>query len=200
MVTKNNKKVRLIHQPVNKLVLSAMMVAIGVVLPFFTGQVQQIGNMLLPMHLPVFLCGLICGWQYGAAVGFVLPLFRWCMFGMPILYPNAIAMSMELAAYGLFAGLIYSCMKEQHVLSIYATMLPAMLLGRGMWGVAQICLLGLADKSFTWQMFISGAFLNAVPGIILQLVIVPGIMSVLHITGMYKFRKQATDEYDESNN
>lgn len=200
MVTKNNKKVRLIHQPVNKLVLSAMMVAIGVVLPFFTGQVQQIGNMLLPMHLPVFLCGLICGWQYGAAVGFVLPLFRWCMFGMPILYPNAIAMALELAAYGLIAGLIYSCMKKQGVLSMYAAMLPAMLLGRAVWGVAQMFLLGFADHAFTWQMFIAGAFLNAVPGIILQLVIVPGIMSVLHITGIYRFKKQAMDKNDESNN
>lgn len=70
------------------LVLSAMFMAIGLVLPFFTGQIPQIGSMLLPMHLPVLLCGLICGWQYGGVVGFVLPLLRYVMFGMPPHLPH----------------------------------------------------------------------------------------------------------------
>ena len=52
------------NKPVVKLTLSAMFLAIGLVLPFFTGQIPQIGNMLLPMHIPVLLCGLICGWQW----------------------------------------------------------------------------------------------------------------------------------------
>lgn len=81
-----------------------MFVAIGVVLPFFTGQIPQIGNMLLPMHIPVLLCGLICGWQYGGMVGFILPLLRTMLFGMPVLYPTGIAMAFELAAYGLVIG------------------------------------------------------------------------------------------------
>ena len=61
---------------VKNLALSAMFIAIGQVLPFFTGQIPQIGNMLLPMHIPVLLCGLICGWKYGALVGFTTPLLR----------------------------------------------------------------------------------------------------------------------------
>ena len=61
---------------IKNMTLSAMFMAIGIVLPFFTGQIPRIGNMLLPMHIPVFLCGLICGWQYGAVVGFLLPLLR----------------------------------------------------------------------------------------------------------------------------
>ena len=89
-----------------KITLSAMFIAIGIVLPFFTGQIRQIGSMLLPMHLPVFLCGLICGWQYGAAAGFILPLLRSFLFGMPPMYPMAAAMSFELATYGLVAGLM----------------------------------------------------------------------------------------------
>ena len=56
---------------IKNLTLAAMFLAIGLVLPFLTGQIPRIGNMLLPMHIPVFLCGLICGWQYGGAVGFV---------------------------------------------------------------------------------------------------------------------------------
>ncbi len=59
------------------LTLAAMFMAIGIVLPFFTGQIPQIGKMLLPMHIPVLLCGLICGWQYGLIVGFVMPFLRY---------------------------------------------------------------------------------------------------------------------------
>ena len=70
-----------------KLTLSAMFLAIGIILPFFTGQVPQIGNMLLPMHFPVFLCGMICGAPYGLAIGFILPIFRSFLFGMPMMYP-----------------------------------------------------------------------------------------------------------------
>ena len=74
-------------QTTRNFVLAAMFMALGLVLPFLTGQIQQIGNMLLPMHLPVLVCGLICGWQYGAVVGFVLPLLRFALFGMPPIYP-----------------------------------------------------------------------------------------------------------------
>ena len=52
-------------QRIYDLILAALCMALGIVLPFFTGQIPQIGGMLLPMHLPVLLCGLLCGWQYG---------------------------------------------------------------------------------------------------------------------------------------
>ena len=72
------------RQQIYNLVLAAMFLAIGIVLPFFTGQIPQIGRMLLPMHLPVLLCGLICGWQYGGTAGFVLPILRYFMFGISV--------------------------------------------------------------------------------------------------------------------
>ena len=68
------------NQSLRNLLLAAMFLAIGLVLPFFTGQIKEIGNMLLPMHLPVFLCALICGWQYGTAVGFIMPILRFALF------------------------------------------------------------------------------------------------------------------------
>ena len=71
----------ILNQSVKNLTLSAMFLAIGLVLPFLTGQIPEIGSLLLPMHIPVFLCGLICGWQYGAVVGFILPLLRNLLFG-----------------------------------------------------------------------------------------------------------------------
>ena len=167
-----------------------MFIAIGIILPFFTGQIQQIGNMLLPMHLPVFLCGLICGWQYGAAAGFVLPIIRSLIFIMPPLYPTAAAMAFELCFYGLIAGLIYNSVKDQNIITLYISLISAMVGGRAVWGISQMVLLGIDGKAFTWQMFAAGAFLNAIPGIILQLIFIPAVMTALHMTGVLKFRNK----------
>lgn len=167
-----------------KLTLSAMFIAIGMVLPFLTGQIQQIGNMLLPMHLPVFLCGLICGAPYGLVTGLLLPVLRSVIFGMPMMYPAAIAMAFELAAYGLVAGYLYHHAKVQNLQSLYCSLIAAMVTGRLVWGVAEIVLLGLGSNGFTWQMFLAGALLNAIPGIILQLILIPVIMVSLQKAGV----------------
>lgn len=172
-----------------KLTLAAMFVAIGLVLPFLTGQIPQIGNMLLPMHIPVFLCGLICGWKYGATVGFILPLMRSLIFTMPPMYPVAIAMAFELLAYGLIVGLLYSRSRWQCVIALYRSMIIAMFCGRFVWAVAQIVLLGIRGNGFTWQMFMSGAVLNAIPGIVVQLTLIPAIMVALNRTGLVRFQR-----------
>ncbi len=176
------------HKHLNNLVLSAMFIAIGLVLPLLTGQIKQIGNMLLPMHIPVILCGLICGWQYGLAVGFILPFLRSTIFGMPAMYPNAVAMAFELATYGFIVGLLYGRSKNQNVLTIYKCLIIAMLAGRVVWGVVEVLLLGIGG-AFTYEMFIAGAFLNSVPGIILQLVFIPALMVALDRAKIVKFKK-----------
>ena len=173
-----------------KLTLSAMFLALGMVLPFLTGQIQQIGNMLLPMHIPVFLCGLICGWQYGEVVGFLLPLLRSVTFGMPPLYPVAIAMAFELATYGFASGFLYGRSKWKCVRALYRSLIVAMLTGRAIWGLAEVILLGLGGTVFTWKMFLSGAILNSILGIIIQLTLIPAIMIVLNKTGLVHFGKQ----------
>ncbi len=171
------------------LTLSAMFVAIGLVLPMITGNIPQIGSMLLPMHIPVFLCGLICGWQYGLAVGAILPLMRSFLFGMPPLYPVAIAMTFELATYGFVAGFLYNRSKWQCVIALYRSMLIAMLAGRIVWGAAEVVLLGVSGSTFTWQAFMAGAILNAIPGIIIQLTLIPALMVALNKTGLVKFKR-----------
>ena len=171
------------------LTLAALFLALGLLLPFVTGQIPQIGNMLLPMHLPVFLCGLICGWQYGGLVGFVLPLLRSAMFGMPPIFPTATAMAFELMTYGLVAGLLYSLSKWQCIRALYRCLVIAMLAGRVVWGVVQIIQLGVTGGGFTWQMFMAGAFLNAVPGIVVQLILIPVVMLSLNRTGLVPFRR-----------
>ena len=164
---------------IKNMVLAAMFLAIGLVLPFLTGQIQQLGNMLLPMHLPVFLCGLICSWKYGFAIGFIMPILRSVIFHRPEMYPNAVAMAFELAAYGLVVGYIYGKSKYKCIKALYKSILAAMIAGRIVWGLAEVVLLGVSGSAFTATAFISGAFFNAIPGIILQLVLIPVIMVAL---------------------
>jgi len=95
------------RKAIQNLTISAMLFAMALVLPFFTGQIPQIGSMLLPMHIPVFLCGLLCGRKYGAMVGLMVPVVRSFLFGMPPMFPTAAAMAFELATYGAVAGYVY---------------------------------------------------------------------------------------------
>lgn len=175
---------------IKKLVLGAMFLAIGIILPFFTGQIPQIGRMLLPMHIPVFLCGLICGWRYGFAVGFILPLMRSMLFFMPPLFPDAAAMAFELGAYGFFCGFFYQKSRWHCIKSLYRCLIFSMLLGRAVWGTAMLIFLGLGAEGFTAGAFFAGAFANAVPGIILQLIIIPLVMLALDKTHLVPFRKK----------
>ena len=167
------------NKALKDLVLTAMFLAIGLVLPFLTGQIPEIGSMLLPMHIPVFLCCFICSWQYGMALGFILPLMRSMIFHMPQMYPTAIAMAFELAAYGLVAGYLYNKSKYKCTKALYKSMIISMLAGRVVWGVAQVILLGISGGAFTFSAFIAGAFAKAVPGIIIQLILIPAIMVAL---------------------
>lgn len=164
---------------VKKLAVTAMLFAVGMVLPFFIGQIPAIGKMLLPMHIPVLLCGFIVGWQYGALIGFLLPIVRGLVFGMPPLYPNAVAMAFEMAAYGFVSGYLYSHARWQCTKMLYISLVTAMLAGRLVWAFAEAILLGIGGNTFTWEMFAAGAFLNAIPGIIVQLVLIPLIMVAL---------------------
>lgn len=162
-----------------KLVVAAMFFAIGLVLPFVTGQMPQIGKMLLPMHLPVFLCSLIVGWPYGLAIGFLLPLVRCPLFGMPAFFPTAVEMAFELAAYGFFAGFIYKKLLDAKVnktVSLFAALISSMVLGRIVFLVVRIVIFKLSGSAFDFNVFLADAVLNAIPGIIMQIVLIPTIM------------------------
>ena len=174
---------------INRLTLTALFLALGLVLPFLTGQIPQIGNMLLPMHFPVFLCALICGWQYGFGLGLLLPLLRSFIFGMPYLYPTAIAMAFELAAYGLIAGLIYGYLRPQNIKTLYISLVASMIGGRIIWGIVQTLLMGLGGHAFGFAAFMTSAVFNAVPGIIAQLILIPLIMMALDKTKRIPFMK-----------
>lgn len=161
-----------------KLVYSAALLAIGMVLPFLTGQIPEIGSKLSPLHLPVLVCGFLCGWQYGMAVGFILPLLRSLIFTMPPLVPAAVTMAFEMAVYGAVTGIVYQIFNGRRG-GIYIALITAMICGRLVWGLVSVPLYGVAGKAFSWQMFLAGGFINAVPAIILQIILVPAIIMAL---------------------
>ena len=160
-----------------KLLLSAMFIAIGIVLPFVTGQIRSIGNMLLPMHIPVILCGFILGWKYGIAVGFILPLLRSLLFSMPVMFPNAVGMAFELATYGGLVGFLYFKTKDKGIKGIYFSLITSMIAGRIVWGFVRALLTGF--NGFSFQVFLANGFTSAIPGIILQLIAIPIIIIAL---------------------
>jgi len=159
---------------IRNLVLSALLLAVGFVLPFLTGQIPEVGSMLLPLHLPALICGFVCGWPWGLAVGAVLPLMRSFLMGMPPMIPTALCMAFEMAAYGAAAGILY---KKCHM---YVSLLGAMIIGRLVWGVVSWAVYGLLmETPFSLAMFWAGGYVNAWPGIVLQLIAVPLIVKAL---------------------
>lgn len=164
--------------PMRQLVLAALFLALAFVLPLLTGQVPKVGNMLCPMHFPVLLCGFVLGGPWGLAVGFAAPLLRSVLFGMPPMFPIAVSMAFELAAYGLVSGVLWHKVKHT-VPMMYASLVTAMVAGRLVWGAVRFVLAGLTGSSFPFSAFLSGALLTAVPGIVAQLVLIPLILIAL---------------------
>ena len=166
---------------VNNLVTAALFLCIGLVLPFFTGG-QLFGAMLLPMHLPVLLCGIILGPKYGALVGLLLPITRFLMIGHPPLFPVAVSMTFELAAYGAIIGLLYIKLPKT-IPYLYAALIGAMLAGRVVWGATMTVISGVSDVPFSFAMFMGGAFANAWSGIALQILVIPALIIALKKAG-----------------
>lgn len=160
---------------IQNLTLAALCLALCLVLPFLTGQLQQLGNALCPMHIPVLLCGFLCGPWWAAAVGFCAPFLRFALFGMPQVFPTGAAMSLELLTYGALCGLLYRALPRR-TLHIYTALIAAMLGGRIVWGIAQVVFSGITGSTFTWTAFLAGAFTNAIPGIIVHIALIPVIV------------------------
>jgi len=159
---------------IKDLTVSGVCLALALLLPFLTGQIPTIGAMLSPMHIPILLCAFFVNWKWACAVGFIAPLLRFAIFSMPPM-PFGIAMAFELATYGLVTSLLYNFLPKKRW-SIYASLISAMVIGRVVWGAARMVIAGVTANPFTWQMFIGGALLEAIPGIIIQLVLIPIIV------------------------
>ncbi len=168
---------------IRRLTYAALYLAIAMVLPFITGQIPEIGSALCPMHIPALLCGFMCGWPWGMAVGFIAPLLRSVVFGIPVLFPGAVAMAFELAVYGGLAGFLRRRLPRKKGFT-WAVLILSMIAGRIVWGAVRVVLAGLSGSSFTWALFLAGAVTNAVPGIILQLVLIPVLVIAMESAGL----------------
>jgi thiamine transporter ThiT len=177
------RKIEMISLQIRRLTYAALYLALAMVLPFVTGQIPEIGSALCPMHIPALLCGFMCGWPWGLAVGFIAPLLRSVLFGMPALFPGAVAMAFELAVYGGMAGFLRRKLPRRKGM-LYAVLLISMIAGRLVWGAVRVILAGLSGSSFTWALFLAGAVTNAVPGIILQLVLIPVLVAAMERAGL----------------
>ena len=162
-----------------KLVMAALLLALCWLLPLLTGQLQTLGQMLLPMHLPVMIGGFVLGSFWGLVIGFLGPLTRSLIFGMPVMYPMAVGMAFELAAYGFFCGVLHKAFRKTKYLRSYGALIISMILGRLVWAIARLVMLGIVQTPFTWKIFITTEFVNAWPGMLLQLLIVPPVVNAL---------------------
>ena len=163
---------------VKTLVLAALFLALALVLPFLTGQIPEIGSMLCPMHIPALLCGFFCGWPWGLAVGLIAPVFRSMLFGMPPMFPAAVCMSVELATYGAVSGLLYGKLPRTKS-AVCLSLLAAMVSGRLVWGLARFICAGLDASAFGLAAFWAGAVTTAIPGILVQILLIPVLVITL---------------------
>ena len=165
---------------VKKSIITAACIALCVVLPMaFHALGPAGGHALLPMHIPVLLCGLICGWAFGLLAGIAGPLLSSLFTGMPgpAMLPS---MMVELAAYGLAAGLLmYFIRTKKCYIDLYISLIAAMILGRALAGLTRAFIFTNAEEPFTIALWIAGYFVNSLPGIILQLMMIPSIVIAL---------------------
>lgn len=169
-----------------KWIFSSVCLALCFILPFFTGQIPEIGRMLLPMHLPVLLCGIVCGAPFGILVGFIAPLLRSVLLGAPPLFPAAVAMSLELAMYGFASGYLYSKLKKVKY-GVFITLLISMIMGRIIWSLAMWVFSISFGINFSFTMIWTVCVATAIPGIVIQFIVIPIIVMAL---------KKASPSYD----
>ena len=163
--------------PVKKLVFTAVCAALCLVLPMAFHTVPNAGTIFLPMHIPVLLCGLICGWPYGGVCGIVGPLISSLITGMP---PAAMLPSMmvECCAYGFVTGLLMRHVHTKHaVADLYISLVSAMVVGRAVAGFAKAWIFTPGISPFAW---VTTSLVAGIPGIVIQLILMP--MVVLGLT------------------
>ena len=169
------------NNTVKNIVITALCITLCYILPFITGQIPQINSMFSPMHIPILLCGILCGGSYALAAGVISPILRSLILTMPPLFPTAISMAFELAAYGVSSGLIYSRIKRKtnYFTAIYVALISAMIFGRAVFGVTTAVLMGIQGNEYTFSTFFTTVFIQGLPGILCHMIVVPLIIFAL---------------------
>lgn len=158
-----------------ELVWASLFLAISVIISYIFHVTSLPGQVFLPMHIPVLLCGAILDKKYRVIVGILVPFVNSVLLGMPPLYPTAVSMAFELATYGFIIGLLYKDKK----CNIFVSLISAMLVGRIVSGIVNYVLLTVGGGGFIFATFMTSTFVKAVPGVIIQLMLIPAILKTL---------------------
>lgn len=160
---------------VKRLVTTAICAAMCVVLPIAFHAIPNAGSVILPMHIPVLLCGLVCGWPYGLVCGLLGP-FLSSFTGMP---PMAVlpGMMVECGVYGMVTGLGMKYIRTgKPMADLYISMLSAMVLGRVVAGLAKALIFAPGTPAFAW---VTTSLVMGIPGIVIQLIVMPLLIAAL---------------------
>ena len=162
--------------PTRKLVLTAVCVALCIVVPMAFHTIPNAGTIFLTMHIPVLLCGMICGWPFGFLCGLLGPLLSSLITGMPM--PAVLpSMMVECAVYGATSGLLMRFVRTGHLYAdLYISLIPAMLAGRVVSGIAKALIFAPGTTLSAWA---TASFVTGLPGIAIQLVLVPVLVYTL---------------------
>ena len=172
-----------------RMIVTAVLLALGLILPFLTGQLQSFGKLLSPLHIPALICGMTCGWAWGGALGLILPVLRMALFGMPAA-PMAYPMAFELCAYGVATGLLYPWLRRElcgrcgakPLVVMLATLGLAMVLGRIVGGAAKSLLLmagAIPGVPLTFAAFVTAYFVDTAVAAVVHLIVVPAVVLAL---------------------
>ena len=162
--------------PVKRTVLGALCTALCVVLPIAVHSIPDAGAVILPMHIPVLICGLVCGWPYGFICGLLGPLLSNLLTGMPAA-ARLPAMMVECAVYGMVTAILLKFVHTKNTrLDLYIALLVAMIAGRVVSGIAKALIF---TPGLTMSAWIASSFVTALPGIIIQLALVPQVVCLL---------------------
>ena len=171
------------------LTISAMLLALAMFLPFLTGQIPQFGRMLSPLHIPAMLAGFILPLPWAVPLAFIIPIVRSLIFSMPPMVPMAVTMAFELATYALVIGLIYKRPAKSYF-SILIALIPALVIGRIVYALVFFIVMSLTAGTFNLSAVISGLTVEGLPGVIVQLLIVPPIVLAVEKAGLYRSNKR----------
>lgn len=170
-----------IKQYTREMTLTSMFIALGLIVPMIFHTFHLGGPIFLPMHLPVIMCGFLVGRKQGLLCGLIVPLLSSLLTGMPPLFPTAFVMSIELGTYGFVTGWLGK------KINVYGALILAQCIGRITGAVASFILLGLASKPFILSTYITSVFVTALPGILLQLLLIP--MGIIFLQRVGVIRK-----------
>ncbi len=178
------------NEIIKKITFGAVSLALFLVLPFVTGSIPEIGGMLCPMHIPALLSGALLGPWIGGAISFAAPILRSLIFGSPALFPRAVAMTFELAAYAICFGVLLKVLPKK-IGYVYASLGVAMLVGRIVGGITKVFFLAFgAINAYGWNLFFVGYFAETLPGVVLQFVLIPPVLFALERAKLYDYSKK----------